>query len=1163
MNDSGTEGWAIGADGMILHYGSGQWQVWPRYKQITTNHLVSMWMNDSATEGWAVGVNGIILRYDSIQQWKEWGNDGKATSHTLSSIWMNSTGSEGWAAGDSVILHFAFGHWEKWEKDGWVTESWINDLEMKEDGTEGWAVGVMTILHYSNGQWEKWKKAEQIAPYTLFEIWLNDDLTHGWAVGDDWVVLQYIDGQWEESGFDLEFSSGGHFSSVWMNAKGTEGWMVGSNGSIFKYINGHLEEYIIDQWTSNLSLNRIWMNDNGLEGWMVGSGIILRYSSGKWEKWKIQGNLSSSVLSNLWFNEDATEGWAISYDGTIFRFHSGKWEELRKHKQDSTKGLCGLWLNTNGTEGWACGDEGLILHFYDGQWKEWEKDQQVTRDWLSDLWLNKSGKEGWAVGGDGVILRYDSEKWVEFENIDRFRGTSLYGMWINADGVEGWACGRDGLILHYQAGQWKENEIEGQVFTNDLYDIWLNDSGSKGWAVGDGAILCYATEKWKLWTQDDLYFEGNIFAITMDDSNSEGWAVGSKGLILRYYSGKWEVWDEAKENIFIDLHNLFVDNVGMKGWIVGDLGRILYLDTIQIPSRNEILLEKEASLEALSGNLVIHLGFVCASHPRIELIENATQKDILNENLFTVKIDSIDKQKVLIRFHHSASEFAFRNANKPCTFRLIAQYGSPYAESARIIYESDLVLGGQKHWPWWWGWLFFGLTCVLLNILAVVFSIWSPWARRIMFHPYGLPLVVGKYIYIGFLLRFVKPVRRAFFKGYRRNSRNSAESVLWAKRSYIPPTINGKYTETKWQLALKEILQGTPNHLFSVIGSSGLGKTALLEKWKIFALELGLTPFLVRLSTDLSPVEEIAAQVEQHGDLALDSITVFHLLKEGGFLILLDGLNEDSTPDRTREFVRQVVKRNIVVISSQTPLEGWDRYLNIQPITINRFGRDQLIPLIGTEWADRLLATPSISDLAELPHTAHLTSRYLQNNGHLPKIRLDIYRSLRSRLDEDGQMLNLELKGWEMYIDNTRVFESDEKTPKVLCDKAVESGILTRREGRYMFQHDRLHHFFVACYLVRQDDQPLVKWFEQVRNGMGRAYWANVIEFLGEIYAERAVYSPNDLNKYKRFILEVVKFEKSIYRERIYPLLSRLREQGGIALGDDFMAEIAVIFSLG
>ncbi|MEJ2600606.1 MAG: hypothetical protein P8Z00_19895, partial [Anaerolineales bacterium] len=56
---SPDEGWAVGADGLIMHYINGSWQ---QVDSPTGNTLWSLAMI-SANEGWAMGSGGTVLHY--------------------------------------------------------------------------------------------------------------------------------------------------------------------------------------------------------------------------------------------------------------------------------------------------------------------------------------------------------------------------------------------------------------------------------------------------------------------------------------------------------------------------------------------------------------------------------------------------------------------------------------------------------------------------------------------------------------------------------------------------------------------------------------------------------------------------------------------------------------------------------------------------------------------------------------------------------------------------------------------------------------------------------------------------------------------------------------------------------------------------------------------
>jgi hypothetical protein len=267
---------------------------------------------------------------------------------------------------------------------------------------------------------------------------------------------------------------------------------------------------------------------------------------------------------------------------------------------------------------------------------------------------------------------------------------------------------------------------------------------------------------------------------------------------------------------------------------------------------------------------------------------------------------------------------------------------------------------------------------------------------------------------------------------------------------------------------------------------------------------------------------------------------------------LLDGLNEDRTPETTKEFVRRVVKRNLVVVSSQFD-PNWDRSLEVSRIDLKPFGPEQLLKLIPEIWVNRILSAEYLADLAKLPHTAQLLANYIEENHRLPPLRLDIYRNLRKNFEGDTQVMNLEAVAWRLFRENVKVFQDDETVPKSFCDLAVEAGILTRAAVDYQFRHELIHRFFVACYLQRQDREPLETWHKKVHRGLGRAYWFDAAELLGELYAERAPQDPAAKDYYYGFLRETANFSPQIFAERLYPQVIRLYQAGALKKDSQFI----------
>ena len=93
----------------------------------------------SANEGWAVGNNGVILHYIN----GAWQVVANPTSYSLAKIVMVSE-SEGWAAA-GVILHYINGAWQVVKSP--ISPSFYSIAMVSPN--EGWGFGAEgVILHY-------------------------------------------------------------------------------------------------------------------------------------------------------------------------------------------------------------------------------------------------------------------------------------------------------------------------------------------------------------------------------------------------------------------------------------------------------------------------------------------------------------------------------------------------------------------------------------------------------------------------------------------------------------------------------------------------------------------------------------------------------------------------------------------------------------------------------------------------------------------------------------------------------------------------------------------------------------------------------------------------------------------------------------------------------
>jgi hypothetical protein len=635
--------------------------------------------------------------------------------------------------------------------------------------------------------------------------------------------------------------------------------------------------------------------------------------------------------------------------------------------------------------------------------------------------------------------------------------------------------------------------------------------------------------------------------------------VGSGGIIIEYdaerEAEKWQIVLPPGQITSRWLTALWLDEKGEHGWAMGSFGTIFqYRGDISL--QPECTISKKNSLNELNG--LVRLAFKCKVRGIIVELIDVSRSDMdlkqSKHQLFSSVAGKYTKD-LTFEFGNTLKVVSDFSGDR-CYLKFTVEFESV---PLKAVYRTETFY--LKTWPLKYK-IALGIALLLgFNLLMVLLSIPFSKLRTFILHPIGaniLGLVVGKYLIIDALIHFVKLIRLGFFRQYRKEFKKVSLIQKWYQTAYIAPRVqvpdgtrDSNGVVDTWQDILKRVLTGPKRRLWLIKGKSGLGKTALLENWAKLALELGETPIYIPLGSDLEPKKEVKALIEQYGDIDIKPDVVLDLLKRGGFLILMDGLNEDRTPDATREFVRQVYKRNHVIMSSQFD-PGWEKSLRIEGIDLKPFGKEQLEAIMATEWVDKLLES-DFKELAKLPHTAQLIGEYINERQILPALHLDIYRNLRKDFDRDSQAINLEEKAWQMFTKNTKLFQADDKMPAKLCEAAVKHGILTRQMEQYQFRHERVFRYFAACYLNRHDKKPLEEWHQQLEPRLGRNYWADTLELWGEMYAEAAVENQTKEPDLIKFLQESGTFECQIFKERLYPLYDRLVDSGKLPQNSAFI----------
>ena len=275
----------VGDDGLVFHYGNGQWDI----DDIgTTKDLYGL----AVLEGdpptvWVVGKSGTVFLFEGDM----WTSMDIGTSKDLNSVYFDSE-NDGWIVGKSgVVFHYDGSSWT------------LNDTITSKDlyavwalaPDDVWAAGNSgTFIHYNGTDWT----VDNPGSKDYQDLWFNspDD---GWAVAKSGRYAHWDGATWTEENIGVSKI----LYSVAFNGP-DEGYIVGQSGKLFKYDNG--EWVSITSGTTDDIYSICFNNGNGLYGGK--NGGLYQYTGGGFNSpyahlYSVSGDETSYYLNNLIFGK--------------------------------------------------------------------------------------------------------------------------------------------------------------------------------------------------------------------------------------------------------------------------------------------------------------------------------------------------------------------------------------------------------------------------------------------------------------------------------------------------------------------------------------------------------------------------------------------------------------------------------------------------------------------------------------------------------------------------------------------------------------------------------------------------------------------------------------------------------------------------------------------
>ncbi|HKP51870.1 MAG TPA: S-layer homology domain-containing protein [Chloroflexia bacterium] len=563
---SGSEAWAAGSYGELLHYTGGAWT------SVDVPTMQGVYPYDinmrSAADGW-IAAGYRAFQYDGTN----WVEKSSGLGYNIASVYGISPLAPNNAWGVAwTPAGYGFIHWDgtQWTTAGPIlpSSSYMNALSMSSS-TDGWAIGQVyvssywqgTMYHYDGVSWQQVANPAGIAP--LRGIWTSPTMPgEAWATGGDsshpGTVYHYSNGSWSARTTPSNTVPG----SIFM-LNPNEGW-----ATIVQSVTGILHWNGTSwslEYTSNFYLRSI-AGGPGMT-WAVGNGgtIVSRPDAGNWTR---QRGAPTFNNLNAVHALNANDAWAVGTYNTALHYDGNSWQQVPALLDSSFYDVQMLSAN----DVYAVGSN-AIAHWDGTSWTR----VALPPNTLRGIAMTSPG-EGWAVGDSGSFWQGTGGSWSAVSTGITRTLTSI----AMDSPTHGWAVGGDlsqqyssiPALIEYTGGAWVDRSSTLPANVGNLEDIVLAPGGNEGWAVGQ----VRATNERSfihllngVWTLDPYQTQAGIFAVDMF-SQDDVWAVGSNA--FHRTNGAWSQMLLPNTSPVTGLSLV----PGFGGWAVGAYGSILRLD---------------------------------------------------------------------------------------------------------------------------------------------------------------------------------------------------------------------------------------------------------------------------------------------------------------------------------------------------------------------------------------------------------------------------------------------------------------------------------------------------------------------------------------------------------------------------------------------------------
>lgn len=309
------------------------------------------------------------------------------------------------------------------------------------------------------------------------------------------------------------------------------------------------------------------------------------------------------------------------------------------------------------------------------------------------------------------------------------------------------------------------------------------------------------------------------------------------------------------------------------------------------------------------------------------------------------------------------------------------------------------------------------------------------------------------------------------------------EAYNFGYAKFIEPNIDGLAPEKTTEQLLKRLLQGEQVQL---IGPSGVGKTALLDRLVKVTASAGLVPIVIEARTFTDRLRPLLENAISTGTRCGLSAFLRAIQSRGSSIVLLvDGLNECNDQLRAR-LLRSLLAARLrydiqLVLTSQqetplpVPLQG-------ATVRMNRPDLDHLRQIVESHLGRPLvLEEVAFLDVASSAQDAVVLAAVLRDCGHIDG-RYVLYSTfVRRRLGEKPSStgIHLALAKLATFMRERFLFQlpssiarramqslDGQSLGEPLLDLALSCGLLVNLGTSVRFRHDLIADYFAAEHLL-------------------------------------------------------------------------------------------------